>query len=122
MVLVVSILALLSLGVGVYGLVSPAGMKSLVSRFRSLTGFWTAVVLRLVLGVALWRVAAASRTPGVLQGLGVVSAAASLALVLLGFSRYLTLVSWWSRQSDLQVRAWSLVSVALGAFLLWSIQ
>ena len=120
MVFIVAAIASLSLGLGVYGLVSPAGMKSLVSRFDSRAGLSTAVALRLILAVALWRVAPASRAPAILQGLAVVSAATAVTLTLGGFSRYQALLAWWSRQSVAGRRLSSAMSVALGAFLLWS--
>jgi hypothetical protein len=121
MALIVSLLSTLTLGIGVFGLISPAGMRSFVSRFRSRTGFWTAIVLRLVFGVALWRVAPASRAPAVLRALGVVSAASALALPLLGMPRFRAILSWWSRQSPVFVRAWLTAVVVVGAFILWSV-
>jgi hypothetical protein len=121
MALIVSILSTLTIGIGVFGLISPAGMSSFVSCFRSRTGFSTAIVLRLVFGVALWRVAPASRTPAVLKALGVVSAASALALPLLGLPRYQAILSWWSRKSAVVVRAWSAAAVAVGVFILWSV-
>jgi hypothetical protein len=121
MVLIVSILSTLTIGIGIYGLASPTGMRSFVSRFGSKAGFWTAVVLRLVFGVALWRVAPVSRMPAVLEVLGVLSSASAIALLLLGAPRLQVLVSWWSRQSGVVVRAWSAAAVALGASILWSV-
>ena len=121
MALIVSLLSTLTLGIGVLGLLSPAGMSSLVSRFRSRTGFWTVIVLRLIFGVALWRAAPASRAPAVLQALGGVSVASALALPLLGMPRFQAILSWWSRQSPVFVRAWSVAAIVMGAFILWSV-
>ena len=121
MALIISILSTLTIGIGVLGLISPAGMSSFVSRFSSKPGFWTAVVLRLVFGVALWRAAPASRAPVVLEALGVVSAVSAVALPLIGFARFQAILSWWSRQSAVVVRAWSIAAVVVGAFLVWSV-
>jgi hypothetical protein len=121
MALIVSLLSILTLGIGVLGLISPPGMRSFVSRFRSKTGFLTAIVLRLVLGVALWRVAPDSRAPAVLLVLGAVSMASALALPLLGRPRFQAILSWWSRQSPLFVRVWSAAIIAVGGLLLWSV-
>jgi hypothetical protein len=122
MSLIVSLLSILVLGFGVFGLVSPAGLSSFVSRFGSKTGLWTAIVFRLIFGVALWRVAPASRTRTVLQALGALSMASALVLPWLGLPRFQAIVSWWSRQSAVFVRAWSLLAAAIGAFLLWSVR
>jgi hypothetical protein len=121
MALIVSILSTLTIGIGVYGLTSPAGMRSFVSRFGSKAGFWTAVVLRLVFGVALWRAAPVSRMPAVLEVLGVISGASAFALLVLGVPRFRAILSWWSRQSAMVVRAWSAATLVLGAAILWSV-
>jgi hypothetical protein len=122
MALIVSILSALILGIGVLGLVSPARMQSLASRFGSPVGRWTAVVLRLVLAVALWRVGPASRAPAVLHVLAVLSAASALMLVLVGERRFEALVSAWSKKEPSVVRVVSLASALLGAALLWSVR
>jgi hypothetical protein len=122
MTLIVSILSALTLGMGVFGIISPVGLNALVSHFRSKTGFSAAILLRLIFGVALWRVAPSSRLPAALRALGVVSVASALALPLLGLQRFQAIVSWWSRQSPVFVRTWSAVAIATGAFLLWSVR
>jgi len=118
---IVFALSTLILGIGVFGLISPARLRSGLSRFRSRAGLAVAVALRLVLGLALWRAAPASRTPMVFQALGVLSMTSALVLPLLGLRRFQAILSWWSRRSTLFVRAWSVLEVALGAFLLWSV-
>jgi hypothetical protein len=121
MALIVSILSILTLGTGVFGLASPAAMSRFVERFGSSRGLWTAVVLRLVFGAALWRVAPASRAPVTLQVLGALFVASAFALPLIGLPRFQALVSWWTGQSATVVRVWSAVTVALATFLLWSV-
>ena len=121
MTLIISILSTLTLGIGLFGLLSPAEVSSFVSRFSTKSGFWTAVALRLVFGVALWRAAPASRAPAVLQALGVMSAMSAVALPLIGFRRFQAILSWWSRQPAAVVRAWSIAAVVMGAFLVWSV-
>jgi hypothetical protein len=120
-VLIVEVVSILALGMGVFGLASPAGMIALVARWQSETGLWAASILRLVFGVALWLVAAASRTPLILQALAVLSMTAALVLPFVGVSRFESILSWWRRQSPAFVRAWSAVAVIFGVFLLWSV-
>jgi hypothetical protein len=120
-VLIVVVVSILALGMGVFGLASPAGMIALVARWQSKTGLWAASILRLVFGVALWLVAAASRTPLILQALAVLSMTAALVLPFVGVSRFESILSWWCRQSPAFVRAWSAVAVIFGVFLLWSV-
>jgi hypothetical protein len=120
MAFLVSLLAVASIAIGLVGVVSPDAMKSVVTRFSTKAGYRTAIALRLVLAVALWRVAPTSRTPAALQALGVLSGLSSVALLLLGFARYRTILAWWSGLSSATVRLWSSAPAVLGFFLLWS--
>jgi hypothetical protein len=106
---------------GLFGLVSPAGMAAFVLRWRSKAGLWTASIGRLVFGVALWLVAPASRTPIVLQVLAVLSLVSALLLPLIGVSRFESILSWWARQSPVFIRSWSAMAAVLGVFLFWSV-
>jgi hypothetical protein len=118
---VVSGFALAILVVGAMGVASPAALTSFVRRWQTSSGIWVAAGLRIAFGVAAWSAAPASRTPVVLQVLGVVSIVSGIALPLLGLSRFAAVVSWWERRSAGFTRAWSGVACACGAFLLWSV-
>jgi hypothetical protein len=121
MIFVISFLAVTSLAMGLIGLASPATLNSLLATFRGRGGFWAAVVLRLVLGVALWYGASSSRATLVLRALGLLYVVSSVVLFLLGYQRYEALLDWWSRRPTATVRGLSVLAVALGAFLLWSV-
>lgn len=118
---IVAVLSVLVAGLGLYGVVSPPGLMSFATRWQSKSGLWVASILRMVFGIALWLVAPSSRVPVVLQALAVVSVVSGVALPLVGFSRYHAFLAWWSRQSPLFVRAWCLVALVLGLFVLWSV-
>jgi hypothetical protein len=118
---IVAIISLFTAGMGIVGLVSPAGLIAFVSIWKAKIGLWAAVIVRLIFGVTLWYAAPVSRTPAPLRILAMISVIAAFTLPLLGVSRYRSLVSWWSRQSPLFIRVWSTVAAGLGIFILWSI-
>jgi hypothetical protein len=120
-ILIVAGVSLLIIGMGVFGLASPAGLVTFIPPWQSQTGLWAASLVRLVFGVALWLVAPSSRTPVVLQVLAVVSGGSALVLPFMGVVRFTALLSWWSRQSPAFVRAWSAVAVLMGGFILWAV-
>jgi len=107
--------------VGLYGVVFPSGLRFLVRFWHSQGGFLFAVALRLIFGVALWIVAAESRTPLALQILAMISITAGVALPLMGLSRFESLLTWWELQGTRFVRMWCVAALALGLFLLWSV-
>lgn len=121
MVLIVAAVSLWVAGMGIFGLISPGGLASLVSRWESKRGLWLASIVRLGFGIALWLVAPSSRTPVILRVLAVITVAAGLALPFLGFSRFKSLLSWWRRRSPAFVRAWAAVAMVMGGFILWSV-
>jgi hypothetical protein len=106
---------------GLFGIVSPAGLVDFVRRWRFERGFWLATGLRLILGIALWFVAPASRTPWVLRILALLSVVAAISLLAMGLERYQALLSWWEGRSAGAVRIWCCAALAFGLFLLWSV-
>ena len=119
--MLVAAVAILSVVMGVFGIASPAEMAAFVLCWRSRPGLWLASIGRLVFAIAFWVVAPASRTPVVLQVLAILSVLSALVLPLLGFSRFESILTWWSRQSPAFIRSWSAAAVILGIFLLWSV-
>ena len=120
-VFIVVVVSILAVGIGVVGLVSPARQVAFVSHWESSAGLWTSAGLRLVFGIALWFVAPASRTPVVLQGLAVLSVGVAFLLPFLGLARFQSILSWWTRQPPAAIRAWSVVAMAFGIFILWTV-
>jgi hypothetical protein len=119
--LVVAVVSIMVVCVGILGLISPAGVVDFIARWQSPAGLWTASIVRLVFGIALWLVAPSSRTPVVLKVVSVVSVASAVVLLLAGVSYFESILSWWFHQSTVFQRGWSAVAVAGGAFILWSV-
>jgi hypothetical protein len=119
--LVVVVVSIMVVCVGIFGLISPAGVVGFIARWQSPAGLWTASIARLVFGIALWLVAPSSRTPVVLKVVSVVSVASAVVLLVAGVSRFESILSWWSHQAAVFQRGWSAVAVAGGAFILWSV-
>ncbi len=114
----VSGFALAILVVGALGLASPDALRSFVRRWQRPAGIWAAAGFRVAFGVAVWLAAPPSRAPVVLQVLGVVSVLSGVALLLLGASRFVAILSWWECRSAGWKRAWAGVAVVFGGFVL----
>ena len=74
----------------------------------------------LALGVIFLLGASECRFPPAIYGIGVLSLAAALLLVLLGEPRVDALVRWWCQQPALAVRAWCVLAALLGALILYA--
>lgn len=118
---IVVAVSLIAAGAGAFGFASPAGMIRFVLTWQSKSGLWAASAIRLAFGIALWAAAAGSRFPATLKVLGVLSVASSVALPLMGVSRFKSILAWWSRQTPVFMRIWSAAAVLMGLFLIWSV-
>ncbi len=103
------------------GVASPATLLRAVSSLWSDgRGMWIAVVMRLVLGALLIVAAPDCRFPETVRVLGIIAIAAAVVLPLIGTERMNTLVAWWTARPSSFIRAWSLLGVAFGAFLVYA--
>ena len=128
MVILVSQICLLVIGVTIivlagWGIFAPEKLMTFVtSAMDKSWGFYTAVIVRLVLGSALIIVAPASLFPIVFQVLGVIAIAAAIALLLMGRERMRRFIAWFSeRFSAPIIRLWLLFGVAFGGFLVYGV-
>ena len=71
--------------------------------------------------MALIRAASGSRFPDALGVLGVISILAALVASALGFDRLRAFVQWWAARPAGFIRAWALVAVAFGVFLVYAV-
>jgi len=115
------LLGVLSLLIGVWGVLAPSRVADFVTRFGSKGGLWFAAGIRLVFGLALWFAAPASRAPLLLQVLGVVALVAAVILPLMGVDRFKALIDWWTKLSPTAMRFNCLFAVAFGAAILWAL-
>lgn len=121
----VAIIGALIALLGVMGILSPVAMKGFAALFRSPAGMYTAVVFRLVIGVLLYRAGPYCRpdTPPVgwiVRLLGVLIVIAALALLVIGPTRFRTMLDWMLARSVTFLRCWAAVALVLGAFLIYA--
>ena len=120
MALLVAIVAILMAGLGMFGVLSPDGLAEFTGRWRSARGLWTASILRVIFGVALWHVAPVSRAPFALQFLAVVAMGAGVLLPILGLARFESMLDWWIARPPSFQQGWAAFAAALGLALLWA--
>ncbi len=80
-----------------------------------------AVCIRLVVGVALIAAAPMSRQPTVLAIVGWLAIAGAVFVLAAGKERVSRMIGWVLRWPPVVMRAWSLIGVAFGIFLVWSV-
>ena len=120
MLVVVAIFGTVIGGMGLWGMLAPAGLLAIVQRFLKGRGLWIAVAMRLTIAVALWFAAPASYTPEAFRFLAGLAFLAALVLPVLGQARLDALIDWWAARGGWFIRMTCVCVLAFGAFLVWS--
>jgi hypothetical protein len=119
MSVIVILFGLFTAALGLLGLVAPGRLVGFVKAWETPIGLYVAAGLRLVLGIALFLAAPASRAPDVCRILAVVIFAAGVATPFVGLERFRRLLAWWTARGSGFMRAWAGIALILGLFLVW---
>lgn len=121
MATIVVILGALIAALGAVGVGSPGVLMRLATSFwRSERSIYTAAAIRLILGVALIVAAPDCRFPAAVRILGAISIAGAIIVPVLGFNRLRSLIDWWASRPHALIRAWCLLVMAFGGFLVYA--
>jgi hypothetical protein len=115
-------IAVLSIIVGVAGLVSPDGGMALRRWYFATPGlFYAVVAVRSAMGIGLILAAARSRWPRTLRALGAVVCLQGLAATLLGLDHARAIMEWEGMQGHALLRAGAAVALASGGFIVFAV-
>lgn len=106
---------------GAWGVFAPGSIFAFISGWGSRNGFWLAVLLSLCFGLALWFAAPDTRLPVFLRALGALAIVSAAVLPLVGHERFARVIKWWTSQAPFVMRLWSLLALAIGGIVLWSL-
>jgi len=118
---IVALFGCIVAALGISGVVRPTALIDLVqAAWRTPAGLYGAVGLRVLLGVVLIAAAPDCRFPQAIRILGIVALVAAAGGLVAGFERLQRFAAWWTERPAGFVRAWSLVAVAFGAWLVYA--
>jgi hypothetical protein len=106
---------------GALGVVSPARLINFVRYFQTPSGLYLAAALRVVMGLALFFAAPASRAPEALRILGVFIIAAGVLIPFIGLERFRRFFDWWSALGSTILRAWAAFALGFGLLLSYAL-
>ena len=78
-------------------------------------------LIRIVLGLALWRIADEVAHPNAFRVLAVMMIVAGLTVPIMGRERVRRLVDWWMLRPPALIRGWGVLAAAFGLYLLQSL-
>jgi hypothetical protein len=114
--------ALLSIVIGIGGLVSPDGGMALRRFYYATPGlFYTAVAIRSTMGLGLIRAASHSHWRRTLRALRAVVCLQGISAMLLGPAHARAVMEWEGMQGHAVLRAGAAVALASGVFIVFAI-
>lgn len=106
---------------GAMGLVSPSGLIGIGQSLQSPEALYAVAFIRVVLGALLFWIAPASRLPRTLRAIGVFVFAAGVVTPIVGVDRAQAMLTWWSGQGSVFIRAWACIAIAFGIFIIYAV-
>jgi len=114
--------ALLSIVVGIAGIISPDGAMTLRRLYFATPGpFYAAVAVRSAMGLGLILAASSSRWPRTLYALGAMVCLQGLSATLLGLDHARAIMEWEGMQGHALLRAGAAVALASGGFIVFAV-
>ena len=114
--------ALLSIIVGIAGIVSPDGGMAFRRLYFATPGlFYAVVAVRSAMGLGLILAASNSRWPRTLRALGTVVSLQGLSATLLGLDHARAIMEWEGMQGPVLLRAGAAVALASGGFIVFAV-
>lgn len=117
MTILVAIIGALIAFIGALGVLSPDKFRALLQRWPSRGRFWSAVLIRVVIGGLLIWLADDLRYSLVMKILGGISIIAALGILIMGRDSLDRLVDWWLGRGDGLMRLGALFAMMFGMFL-----
>ncbi len=114
--------ALLSIVVGIAGIVSPGGGMTLRRLYYATPGlFYALIATRSAMGLGLILAASSCRWPRTLRALGAMVCLQGLSATILGLDRARAIMEWEGMQGTALLRAGAAVALACGCFILFAV-
>jgi hypothetical protein len=117
-----SLIALITIAIGMLGVVSPDTGSALRRLYFATPGrFYAAGAVRVGMGLVLILSASIARWPRTVRALGVVMCLQALAANLFGLERARAIMEWEAMQATVLLRTGALVALAAGGFIAFAV-
>ena len=120
MAITVTIVGLLIIAAGVVIAIAPKRFAGWISSLDSVPRFWTAVLIRVAIGVTFLFAAPSSRVPLIVEIVGVLVLVAAFAILVLGRARVDALLAWFVDRPTTWLRLGSIAALGFGGLLIYA--
>src|SRR5579863_2794822 len=116
------VVALLTIVVGIVGIVSPEGGMTVRRLYFATPGrFYMAGAVRVAMGLVLMLAASGTRWPWTLRAFGAAMCLQALVATVLGIERARAVMEWEGMQGSALLRAGAAVALASGCFMAFAV-
>ena len=119
--LLATVMALLIAAIGVVGVAFPSLLLEFGQALQTPSALLVAAAIRIVLGALLVWVASTSRMPRTLRVIGILMIIGGVLTPVFGVERFQEILSWFSSQGPLLMRAWASIAIVFGLFLAYAV-
>ncbi|UCE98672.1 MAG: hypothetical protein JSV82_05635 [Planctomycetota bacterium] len=117
---VVKIVGVVFVVIGIIYLIKPGVIKSLMEFFKQGKRLYFAGLIRFALAIVFLLAARECDITWVIVVFGILFIISGLLIFILGLERLRSMIDWWQKQSLLLLRVIALITLALGAIILYS--
>jgi hypothetical protein len=114
------LLGVLIAAVGLVGMAAPSVLLEFGRSLQTAGALYAVAAVRIAFGVLLWSAASASRMPRTFRVIATIVIVAGLLTPFFGVERTQAMLTWWSSQGQLFMRASTSLAVILGVFIIYA--
>ena len=118
--IVVKIVGIVVVFIGIVYLLKPGVLKSFIGFFKKGKRIYFVALIRFVLAVIFLLAANQCKMPWVIIVFGILFMISGLLIFILRAERLKSILDWWQRQSSLLLRLMALITLAIGAAIIYS--
>ena len=118
--IVVKIVGIVVVFIGIVYLLKPGVLKSFIGFFKKGKRIYFVGLIRFVLAVIFLLAANRCKMPWVIIVFGILFMISGLLIFILRAERLKSILDWWQRQSPLLLRLMGLITLAVGAAIIYS--
>ena len=118
--IVIKIIGIVFVFIGIVYLLKPEVMKWLMEFFKKGKRIYLAGLIRLALEVIFLLAARECDIHWIIVTFGVLFLISGILLFMIGPEKFKSMIEWWQKQSALLLRVLALITLAVGAVIIWA--
>jgi uncharacterized protein YjeT (DUF2065 family) len=120
MIMIIWTVAVLQIIAGLLFLAKPDTMKKMYGFFTNVIAIYVAVFIKVALGIIFLILATKCRWPQFIIAIGILMAGGPLGFMAMGPKKIKAMMQWFQARSTITYRLIGLLSIVLGAILLYA--